>query len=352
MRHQSVHLKAAACLCAIAFVGCSDSAPAPSAPMLSAPRTYSSNSAFAATLGSVEFSIDTLDMIARLRIPSTGQDVYSELSASEAAEFAEMTATINHGQAWYTATAVLNPLENAPPGWQPELRSLETGLKAAPSSVRELVELAKVKGPVSLGTLDAKNVRARVVGVLRASDRSPITSIGKVSGRSITSSSSALGSSLAFLNDYPQYDPCKNVATSIAEDRIAFLNSRNWVSDAAVSVVTGQAVNIISRAGKNWIEGPDLLGHFMNVGQSGVEAKIKATALAIKTVLYNSYNCQGIINIQRPIAPKIGYNPGGGGGGSFAKCQEVLVQYEISYNGGLTWSTIEVPGLVCVPDEM
>jgi hypothetical protein len=320
-------------------------------------RTYSSSNAYTASIGSVEFSIDTLDGTARLRDPSTGEEVYSELSPSQAAQFAELTATIAQGQAWYDATASLNPLENAPPGWQPQSTVLAPELantkgavslgaldKQTPaSSVRDLIELAKTKGAVPLGTMDSKNVRARVIAVLRVSDRSVITSM------STTSRRSNLIGGVPFADDYPQYTQCMDIAQSIAYDRLAYLNSRNWLSSNAKEIISGQAMAIISRFGKNWVEGPDLVQALMAAGMAGAEAMNNSIALAVKTTLYNSYNCQGVIAISRPIPGRIGF--GSGGGSKIARCQEVWLQYEISYDGGLTWYQIEVKAMLCQEEQ-
>lgn len=162
-----------------AIAGCSEPIPTQDTPIGDRPRAYSSVTAYSATVGSVEMSIDTLDMTARLRKPSTGQEVYAELTGEQAAQLAEMLVTIDHGQAWYEATGSVNPLENAPPGWQPQDNVPGPAERRTGQSVRELIEMAKSGAAVSLGTLDEKNVRARIVAVLRAKDRSVIASRGR-----------------------------------------------------------------------------------------------------------------------------------------------------------------------------
>lgn len=107
-------------------------------------------------------------------------------------------------------------------------------------------------------------------------------------------------------------------------------------------------MNIISRAGKPFVEGADLVQAFLGVGMSGVEAKASSLALAIKTVMYNSYNCQGVIAISRPVPTRFGYSPGGG---TIARCQEVYLVYEISLDGGSTWIQVEAPATICTEDE-
>jgi len=326
-----------------AIAGCADPVSTASDDRtLRKPRTFSSSTAIGTEIGDVEFSIDTATDEGRLRDLSTGAEVFAELSGEDAAKWAEMITTIAESDQWYAATASLNPLENAPEGWQPEDRLPPALVERARSfSVRDLERMAQRKEEIRIPGLDTTKYRVRVANVEKVTARrSPPRAM-------IPSAAHPVYGFQNFLDGYPQYYECVDIAAAIASERVAYLASKNWVTSTGKNVVSGQFLQIVARFGKNFVEGPDVVQAFLAAGMSGAEAMAGGITTKLKTVWYNRAQCQGVITISHPIPPMFSWS----GGGSTKSCSIVLVTYEMSHDGGLTWHTVQVEQKMCSAEE-
>ncbi len=150
------------------------------------------------------------------------------------------------------------------------------------------------------------------------------------------------------IDGYPQYFECIDVAASIASDRVNYLASRNWVTATGKNVISVQALNIVARHGKKFVEGADVVQAFIGLGMSGAQTVADGMVTKLKTVLYNRAVYQGVITITFPIPMKFSWS---GGGGATKSCTHVWVTSEMSHDGRFTCYPVQVERKLCSVEE-
>lgn len=341
---------------ALVLAACSEAVPTvqltpPSRPVAT---TYSSSSAISFAYPDVTMSIDTLSGVVKSTNTLNGMSVYSALDAVQAASFTQALQNVAEGDLWVGATAVLNPTENAPPGWQPEVRmasASENGnARRSDVSVEKLIELAKTNGRLEIDGLDPKKYIVKVKS-LKLTKENPISADASresaylgaplLNGVQVGTLSNAVG--------YPQYEDCVAISTAIAAQRLSQLNSKSWVSDIAKGIISGSAFNLISSSGLSWGLASTFVGAFVGSGMALSDASAQSIMTGVKVGMYNMANCQQPISITVSSTTRISI---GGGDGSWTKCETVYVTYQVSVDGGAHWSDIVIPTRTCTKREV
>lgn len=214
--------------------------------------------------------------------------------------------------------AALNPYENAPPGWEP----------------------ARAPAPIDSGltyrTLHEKQFR-------RFSD---------VRFRPASKSNSTIRLLRPPMLASFEWDPiiCAHAAYAIGMLRADFLNKRRDPLYALKEITGGVGASIDWRNSKPYlaIAGKQML--FANLATKATEILFAANSVNKARETYNEYNCQGSIALSTSTGSPPMFFPGNGNPweNGDRHCTVTNENWEISYDGGLTWHPLVVQVTRCV----
>jgi hypothetical protein len=143
---------------------------------------------------------------------------------------------------------------------------------------------------------------------------------------------------------------CPSIAESIGTHRLNYHLKRGTAFDELRGVQGIPATRLVWRDGKPYVTLQDLRNIYASFGMILAQSAFHGLQLNIMRGMYNGYYCQQPIVVGLPTPGSVHVpNGNGGGGGGAMRCTVVNLQYEISFDGGVTWYPFVVQSYACAP---